>query len=365
MDYPSVQTDNLIDGFGSGNAAPETFSLDDDMGQYERDCLAELLKDEARNRPSMGTARQVEIIERFRLCGQQGRSMSCPDCAVLFYSRFYCKARLCDTCARIYGRQIYKKTMSLIKPFFSNRKKGYTLAMLTLSESTAKYRGRFPDQDETKVFNKNVSTFCRLFYGKYRGRFSRTGKVVEDRKHYQGAGTISVNEFGRDNNNLHCHILLYGPWILHAELLAAWIKITGGDRGCYIEPIRNPGKAAHYVAKYVTKPPRFYDMHKAVEFLSAIKGTRRIKTGGVFYNKIKLDKVTHDSDRCPFCAVDLRYDGIVTRIVDGLNLHHVRKHPELYETDHLKNIVGLLPRGVMPVGLPKSPPIWQTQSVAD
>jgi len=66
----------------------------------------------------------------------------------------------------------------------------------------------------------------------------------------------------------------------------------------------------------------------------------------------------------PFCVVDLRYDGIVSNLVGGLNLHHVRKHPELYETDHLKNIVGLLPCGVMPVGLPPAPSIWQAQSIA-
>ena len=340
--------------------ALEAFSLEGDMSQVERDYLAYLLKTEALETIRLSLFNRLEIIERFRTCRSQGRVLLCPNCCLRFYTRFYCKARLCDTCARIYGRQIYKKVMHLVEPFFSNKKKGFTLAMLTLSESTAKYRGRFPDQDDTKRFNRNVATFCRLFYGKYRGRFSRNGKVVEDRKHYQGAGTIAVNEFGQDNNNLHCHLLLYGPWIPHAQLLAAWIKITDGDRGCFIEPIRNPKKAAHYVAKYVTKPPRFLDPHRAVEFLAATKGTRRIKTGGVFYNQLKLEKIAHDPDRCPFCIVDLTYQGLTTiGKCEGLNLHHVRKHPDLYETDQLKEIVGLLPGGVMPVGLPQAPPIWQ------
>lgn len=365
MDALAVQTDNLVDGFPTGDPVPETFSLEDDMPQVERDYLAELLKAEAFQTTDLRLANRLEIIERFRLCRQQGRWSNCPKCNCEFISRFYCKARICDTCARIYGRQVYKKVMELVNPYFANRKKGWTLAMLTLSESTSKYRGRFPDQDDTKRFNRNVAAFCRLFYGKHRGRFSRSGKVVEDRRRFQGAGTIGVNEFGQDNNNLHCHVLLYGPWIPHEKLLNAWVRITGGDRGCFIEPIRNPGKAAHYVAKYVTKPPRFYDLHRAVEYVNATKGTRRIKAGGVFYNRLKFEKVQHDPDRCPFCQVDLLYNGVRTlKDCNALNLHHVRKNPELYETDRLQKIVRLLPGGATPVGLPSAPPVWQAQPLA-
>lgn len=362
MDALAVQTDNLVDGFPTGDPVPEMFSLEDDMPQVERDYLAELLKADAFQTTDLRLANRLEIIERFRLCRSQGRCMFCPKCGHDYFSRFYCKARLCDTCARIYGRQVYKKIMHLVEPFFANRKKGWTIAMLTLSESTAKYRGRFPDQDDTKRFNQNVAAFCRLFYGKHRGRFSRTGKIVEDRKRYQGAGTIGVNEFGQDNNNLHCHLLIYGPWIPHQKLLSAWIKITGGDRGCFIEPIRQPSKAAHYVSKYLTKPPRFFDMKRAVEYIKATKGTRRIKTSGIFYNRIKMEKIAHEPDLCPFCIVPLMYAGI--RSIEsnqGINLHHVRKHPELYETDRLREIVKLIPRGAMPAGLPQAPPIWQAQ----
>ncbi len=360
----AIQTDSLIDGYGQDAPPPESFSLDDDMPQVERDYLAALLVEEAMLKISVNLNSQLEIIERFRQCGQQGRRSYCPTCQSQFYSRFFCKARLCDICSRIYGGRIQKKIMSLVKPYFANRKKGWTLAMLTLSESTAKYRGRIPNQDETKRFNKSVGDFCRLFYGRFRGRISRTGKIVEDRKRFQGAGTIAVNEFGQENNNLHSHILIYGPWIPQAKLLNAWIKITGGDRGCFIEPIRNPKKAAHYVAKYVTKPPRFYDLRRAVEFLKATKGTRRIRTGGVFYNQIKMPKRKHDPDNCPFCITNLRYErvGCISHLLGVFNLYHVRKNPDLYDLDDLKEIVKLLPSGVIPVGLPSCPSMWQYEN---
>ena len=352
----------------SRSPVPESFSLDDDMAQVERSFLADLLLEDLSADIHWNTklGQQAEIIERFRQCGQQGRVQVCPRCSLKFFSRFYCKYRLCDVCARIYGRQVYKKVMELIGPCLASRKPGWTVAMLTLSESSGKYRSHYPNQDEYKRFNRNVGAFCRLFYGKFRGRFTRSGKVGEDRKRFQGAGTVAVNEFGQDNNNLHCHLLLYGPWIAWETLQRAWVRITGGDTGCHIEPIRNPNKAAHYVAKYITKAPRFIDPARAVEFVKSAKGSRRIRTGGIFYNQIKLSKVDHDRDQCPFCFVYLEYEGIrdVTACQFGLNLHHVRKHPELYGSDPLAKISRELPGGVTPISIPKSPALWPTPSVA-
>ncbi len=352
----------------SRRTAPEWFSLDDDMSPVERSFLADLLIADIEETDGwrLDTFKRIERIERFRKCGQQGRRHICPTCNIKFYSRFYCKARLCDVCSRIYGRQVYKVVMDLIAPCLAHKKKSWTVAMLTLSESSGKYRGHYPTPEEYKRFNRYVGDFCRLFYGKYRGKFTRTGKVREDRKHKQGAGTIAVNEFGQDNNNLHSHILLYGPWIPWEKLQRAWVKITGGDTGCFIEPLREPQKAARYVAKYITKPPRFLDPVRAVEYLRSVKGARRIRTGGIFYNRVKVAKEELERDRCPFCCVHLEYAGVhdLTDCGYGLNLHHVRKHPDQYESEPLIEIVKLLPRGVTPVNLPESPPVWQSRSVA-
>lgn len=341
------------------STSPERFTLDDDMSRVERSFLADLLIEDIGDVITWRESplRKKEIVERFRKCGDQGKVHQCPSCLVRFYSRFYCKHRLCDVCARIYGRQVYKRVMELIGPCLSNRKKGWTIAMLTLSESSGKYRNHYPDSDEYKRFNHNVGAFCRLFYGKYRGKFTRTGKVREDRKHYRGAGSIGVNEFGQGNNNLHSHILLYGPFIPWEKLQAAWVKITGGDTGCFIEPIRNPDKAAHYVAKYITKPPRFYDPTEAIDFVKATKGARRIRTGGIFYNQMKLEKLERDRDRCPFCCVFLHYEGLadLERVIFGFNLHHVRKNPDFYESGEIFSEIKSLPRGVTPIDFPEFP----------
>jgi hypothetical protein len=227
--------------------------------------------------------------------------------------------------------------------------------MLTLSESTGKYRGQYPTAEQTKEFNRKVAAFCRLFYGKYRGRWNGDrSRVVENRRRYQGAGTFAVNEFGDNNNNLHCHILLYGPWIPYKELLAAWVEISGGDTGVYIEPIRGSSKAARYVSKYIMKPPRFGNLCRAINYLVATKGLRRIRTGGGFYNALKKKKTVRNEEICPICDSVLVYDGVVS--LDDTryyyNWYDVRRDPERFGFDLLRGYrppPQELPEGVMPI----------------
>lgn len=300
--------------------------------------------------------KQSEINNRFLNCGQLGTASYCPECNIRFYTKYFCKFKLCDTCARISGKKFKSKILELIRPILSNKKKGWTVAMLTLSESSAKYRGRYPNPDEYKLFNKKVGEFCRLFYGKYRARISKNDKVVENRKIYKGAGWFGVNEFGSDNNNLHCHILLYAPWIPHKILLKNWIRLSGGNTGCHIEPIRSPEIAANYVGKYITKPPVFNQISTAVDFIEATKSQRRIRSGGIFYNALKMAE-KHNPDTCPFCSVYLMYSGIVelTDTTDGLNLSYIRKNRDKFETEAFREVVKFLPGGILPYNLPYCP----------
>jgi len=346
--------------FASRSEVDRYFDLDGDMSKVERSFLADLLtevSDHDCRCDYKKQDRQRAKHDRFRRCGEQGSRLSCPECAISFYTRFFCKHKLCDRCARIYGGEIRRRIKGLVTPIFAEKKKGWTVALLTLSESSAVYRGRYPNAEEYQAFNRHVSEFCRLFYGKYRGTWTRKGKVREDRKRYQGAGWFAVNEFGQDNTNLHAHVLLYGPWIPHKKLLAAWIKITGGHRGCHIEPIRNPKVAASYVSKYLTKPPRFLDPNTAVKFVLATHRQRRIRTGGIFYNCLARKQEKRPVDLCPFCVQGLRHDGVcdLTESAQGLNLKYVRDNRELFATEELKNLVRFLPGGVMPVGLPECP----------
>jgi hypothetical protein len=352
--------DDQKTAFATRNQVDEFFGLDGDMSKIERSFLADLLTEESDYECRFDYKkqdRQRAKHDRFRRCGEQGSRLTCPECSINYYTRFFCKHKLCDRCSRIYGQGIRRRIKKLVTPVFANKKKGWTVALLTLSESSAQYRGRYPNPEEYKSFNRHVAEFCRLWFGKYRGTWTKKGKVREDRKRYQGAGWFAINEFGQDNTNLHSNILLYGPWTPHKKLLASWIKITGGHRGCHIEPIKTPEIASNYVSKYLTKPPRFLDPNTAVKFVLATHRQRRIRSGGVFYNCLKLEKLERLKDLCPFCVQPLRHDGVcdLTESVYGLNLKYVRDHRELFETDELRNLVRSLPGGIMPVGLPECP----------
>lgn len=337
---------------------PDNFNLGEDMSPVERSFLADSLVERyERDHPGESTAVYRGQTDRFRFCGHQGSRLICPSCQIPFYTRFFCKFRLCDTCSRIYGKEIRDKIIKLITPIFAKKKRGWTIALLTLSESKEKYRGRYPNREEYQRFNRHVSEFCRLFYGKYKGGWSKKGKIVERRSRFQGAGWFAVNEFGDNNTNLHSHLLLYGPWVPHKKLLAAWARITGGDTGCHIEPIADPHGAGKYISKYITKAPRFLNPLTAIDFVVTTKSQRRIRSGGIFYNSLKRRKPERTADLCPFCVVELDYQGTVflTETGDGLNLPHIRKNRELYETEELREIVNSLPGGALPCNLPYYP----------
>lgn len=96
---------------------------------------------------------------------------------------------------------------------------------------------------------------------------------------------------GRDGKgHLHAHLACVSQWIPYVELHEAWRAASpgavmldvkaprGGDR-------KAPGKAAHYLSKYVTKGVQPSDMtgQKAGELLVAQYGKRRVTTSRHFW----------------------------------------------------------------------------------
>ncbi|MHC4645183.1 MAG: hypothetical protein ACYTBJ_06760 [Planctomycetota bacterium] len=169
-----------------------------------------------------------------------------------------------------------------------------------------------PTRDDIKRFYKETALFLRLFYGKYQGKMTVKNDVVkvhERRKKFQGAGWIAAVEFGRDNNNLHCHAITYGPYIPWSQLLRAWQTITGDSRGVHIKPAKNPKKASNYILKYITKPPVTDSYARIAQYVITIKGTRRLRSGGIFYNRFKKTVKEKPACACAICNSRLIMDG--------------------------------------------------------
>ena len=71
-----------------------------------------------------------------------------------------------------------------------------------------------------------------------------------------------------------------------------------------IRAVRDYKIAANYLTKYLAKPPTFDSLELHAQYLSAIKGVRRLHRYGIFYGyKVSKDEVMV----CPYCKGGLRY----------------------------------------------------------
>lgn len=256
--------------------------------------------------------------DRFAGCGIIGLKYYCRDCRSQFYVRNSCHSRICPTCASVYARRMREKIEPILRQVASNKRKGYALSLLTLTVTSKRFGGDLPSRADLKRLYAETSTFLRLNYGKYAAHLSRSGKVVEERKRYIGAGWFAVLEFGADNNNAHCHIVTYGPIRRWHKLLTAWEGITTDSRGVDIRIIRQPSVAIEYVLKYIWQPPWTDSYKRLVDYAFTIKGTRRLRSGGIFYNCFTLEPLQGLPFHCAVCAGRLIPDGAVNLTVETL-----------------------------------------------
>lgn len=243
---------------------------------------------------------QVEA-DRFEKCGKEGVIYHCEHDNTNLYTKTRCRSRICDHCGFTFYGQIEKELREEIQLMAANRRKGWYASFLTLTVTSKRFGDRMPTRSDIQRIYRESRDFFRLFCGRYKGVWTKKGKVREDRKHWLGAGAISVVEVGCDNNNLHVHAVVYMPFRPLTQLRREWSKITGDSFGVDIEAIKSPTRAARYIMKYITKGPQTDSLNRLAEYAWMIKGSRRLRTCGMFYNHIRVKHRTGLKCRCPFC----------------------------------------------------------------
>jgi hypothetical protein len=143
----------------------------------------------------------------------------------------------------------------------------------------------------------------------YRSRRAGDDPLGGSKRSWRGGGFMAIMEVGQDNNNLHVHAVCYGHYNAYTGMSAAWSKITGDSVNPDFEPVRDPTRAANYVLKYITKPPRTDSFNRLAEYAGMVKGSRRLRTGGIFYNALTLKPEKTDLRSCPFCGDGLMFKG--------------------------------------------------------
>lgn len=257
----------------------------------------------------------------YETCGDNTRVVQCEACTTKFRVDVKCKSRICEDCGRHYYQQIVKPLREVIALILANKRKGYAASMVTLTVTTKRFGNRMPTRADISRIYRESTAFFRLFCGRYRGVFTKAGNVREDRKRWLGAGSISVLEVGADNNNLHIHALCYMPFVHQSVLKRAWSKITGDS--FHVDIRAAYGRSAHdlawYILKYVTKPPSSESYTGIANYAWMIKGSRRLRSSGMFYNHVRpLRSVDKLAFNCAICGGNLLTCGeVLVQYVDS------------------------------------------------
>jgi hypothetical protein len=115
-----------------------------------------------------------------------------------------------------------------------------------------------------------------------------------------GLGYIAASEYGERGRKLHFHVIAYSPWMDHKHISRIWYEAT--KRTASIVWVRaldseNLVDATADTLKYCTK---FQGLHAvdAVKLLDVLRGTKRLRSYGIFRNLKKADKAVCTCDIC-------------------------------------------------------------------
>lgn len=264
----------------------------------------------------------IRESDRLKACGTEYLNLTCDGEQMSFYVPISCKSRICPDCGRrLYGR-IVERTKQVIADVLSRRQKGYFLTLLTLTFNKDRYGDKLPDRAGIARAYRESSAFLSLFFGKHKAAFIG-GKVVPVYKSivnpetgrkkrvkvWRGGGYMAVMEVGQDNNNLHVHAICYGHYVAYAGMSRTWAQITGDSNHVDFDTVHSPSRAANYVLKYITKPPQTDSWQRLAAYAGMVKGTRRLRAGGIFYNALAEADRERLSPDCPFCGKRLQFRG--------------------------------------------------------
>lgn len=312
----------------------------------DRKRVGQAFLDIAERESQSGLYRQSQRLfkeaDRFCKCGTSSIVKECYHDNLKFYQVISCNSRICESCSRRYYASIKVGLNRLFEPLYAKKRRGWGVFMVTISVTKERFGDDLPERSDIKRFYDESSKFFRYFYGKHKCRLTKAGKVVEvntrsykradgkkvkikprmvvsrsgamrpDYRKFRGCGYLATVEVGQNNNNLHCHALVYAPYISQIKLANFWRKITGDSYIVDIRPIKDVKHAVNYVAKYIVKPPGNDSFVEVANYAVMIKGTRRIRTGGIFYNRLKKLELVKLDYCCPFCGGYLHDGGEAT-----------------------------------------------------
>jgi len=195
-----------------------------------------------------------------------------------------CHLRVCPECARRDGARLLRRYLPAMRKIVAQKSRAYRLKHIVLTTGLS-----LRDPDLREKLRRAYSAVGRLFDLYFGAVWVR-----------RGMGYIVAAEFGEQGTMLHFHLLFYGPFIVKDRLSKLWRELSG-FKVVWISAVQ-PGEqdieaAAVEVLKYATKLTQLAPQDVPV-LLAVLKGMRRIRSRGVFYNMAKADEMERV---CPVC----------------------------------------------------------------
>lgn len=211
--------------------------------------------------------------------------------AVLFSPT--CDFRICPDCAKRHTARLMNRFLPRIEEMMTLHPE-YRLRSITLTTKL-----NLDDLDFKKTTTEGFNWIQRAMR-----------KVVGKNWNKKGAGMLANWEVGPKGLLLHYHLIYFGPWVDQKKLSKTWLALTGNAYNVWVTKVKHNETdwqgAISEVLKYATK---FYSEDKdtgeriylsaslTVTLYEALKGTRRIRSWGSFYN------IGQDEERV-FCCTD-------------------------------------------------------------
>lgn len=176
-----------------------------------------------------------------------------------------CHLRVCELCARRESARILKRYLPHFQAAVESFHPQFKLRHIVL---TTNYQLR--DRDISEKYRKGWKAVNQLFDNLLPADWTSSGR-----------GTFAGAEFGEEGQHLHFHVLAYCEWLDQAAISREWEKLTGCPV-VWVRLVKGIKKAVKEVIKYAAKitdlePDDIARIH------SVIKGSRRIRTRGLFY----------------------------------------------------------------------------------
>jgi hypothetical protein len=211
--------------------------------------------------------------------------------------RITCQLRVCPECAKRESARLLARYMPVVKELAHRHHPKYRFRKIVLT-TPLDVRDKDARQKLLHYFKCVPMMFDRLLPKGWR----------------KEQGFLPAYEFGTHGLKLHFHIIFYGQWLDNRKangypLASAWEAVTGGE--CEVVRIYGikPDDVEDEIVenlKYCTKfwkldadgKPERLDPELVPVLLTVLKGTRRIRSYGLFY---KIGKPVKEPMRCPAC----------------------------------------------------------------